>query len=147
MGRPIASPTNLELQASGCRGFRTLGQDLLHCIVVLLSIIVVRISLMCGIVQGHMLATEVRFPHTELTLEALPELSVTHLDAVDVLTIPADHLSGCEPGFGAVGAHRAGSGFRILATLQQGTESMYSNTLGYVDMGLRLDWSKGITGH
>ena len=39
----------------------------------------------------------------------LPELSVTHLDAVGVLTNPADHLSGCEPGFGAVGAHRAGS--------------------------------------
>ena len=71
--RPIASPTNLELQASGCRGVRTLGQDLLDGIVVLLSIIVVRISLMCGIVQGHMLATEVGFPHTELTLVALPE--------------------------------------------------------------------------
>ena len=82
MGRPIASPTNLELQASGCRGFRTLSQDLLDCIVVLLSIVVVRISLMCGIAQGHMLATEVGFPHTELTLVALPELSVTYLDAV-----------------------------------------------------------------
>ena len=40
---------------------------------------------------------------------ALPELSVTHLDAVGVLTNPADHLAGCEPGLGAVGAHRAGS--------------------------------------
>ena len=40
---------------------------------------------------------------------ALPESSVTHLDAVGVLTDPADHLSGCEPGFGAVGAHGAGS--------------------------------------
>ena len=40
---------------------------------------------------------------------ALLELSVTHLDAVGVLANPADHLSGCEPGFGAVGAHRAGS--------------------------------------
>ena len=56
-----------------------------------------------------MLATKIGFPHTELTLVALPELSVTHLDAVGVLTNPADHLSGCEPGFGAVGAHRAGS--------------------------------------
>ena len=70
MGRPIASPTNLELQTSGCRGFRTLSQDLLDGVVVLFSIIVVRISLMCGIVQGHMLATEVGFPHTELTLVA-----------------------------------------------------------------------------
>ena len=77
--------------------------------VVLLSIIVVRVSLMCGVVHGHMLATEVGFPHTELTLVALLELSVTHFDAVGVLTNPADHLSGCEPGFGAVGAHRAGS--------------------------------------
>ena len=77
--------------------------------VVLLSIVVVRIGLMCGVAQGHMLATEVGFPHTELTLVALPELSVTHLDAVGVLTNPADHLSGCEPGLGAVGAHRAGS--------------------------------------
>ena len=56
-----------------------------------------------------MLATEVGFPHTELTLVALPELSVTHLDAVGVVTNPANHLSGCEPGFGAVGAQRAGS--------------------------------------
>ena len=86
-----------------------LYQDFLDGIVVLLSIVVVRICLMCGIVQGHMLATEVGFPHTELTLVALPELSVTHLDAVGVLTNPANHLSGCEPGFGAVGAHRAGS--------------------------------------
>ena len=77
VGRPIASPTSLELQASGCRGVRTLGQDPLDGIVVLLSIVVVRISLMCSIVQGHMLATEVGFPHTELTLVALPELSVT----------------------------------------------------------------------
>ena len=55
-----------------------------------------------------MLATELGFQHTELTLVALPELSVTHLDAVGVLTNPADNLSGFEPGFGAVGAHRAG---------------------------------------
>ena len=93
VGRPIASPTNLELQASGCRGVWTLGQDLLDGIVLLLSIVVVRISLMCGVVQEHMLATEVGFPHTELTLVALPELSVTHLDAVGVLT---------NPGFGSV---------------------------------------------
>ena len=56
-----------------------------------------------------MLATEVGFPHTDLTLVALPELSVTHLDAVCVLTNPAHHLVGCEPGFGAVGAHGAGA--------------------------------------
>ena len=36
--------------------------------------------------------------------------------------------------------------FRILATLKQGNKSMYSNTSGYVHMGLRLDWGKGITG-
>ena len=35
--------------------------------------------------------------------------------------------------------------FRILATLKQGNKSMYSNTSGYVHMGLRLDWNKGIT--
>ena len=56
-----------------------------------------------------MLATEVGFPHTELTLVVLPELSVTYLDAVGVLGNPANHLFRCEPGFGAVGAHRAGS--------------------------------------
>ena len=98
VGRPIASPTNLELQTSGCRGFRTLSQDLLDRIVVLLSIVVVRIGLMFGVVQGHMSATEVGFPHTELTLVAFPELSVTHLDAVGVLTNPAHHLAGCERG-------------------------------------------------
>ena len=36
--------------------------------------------------------------------------------------------------------------FRIDATLQQGNESMYSNTSAYVHMGLRLDWGKGIEG-
>ena len=36
--------------------------------------------------------------------------------------------------------------FSILATLKQGNKSMYSNTSGYVQMGLRLDWGKGITG-
>ena len=36
--------------------------------------------------------------------------------------------------------------FRILATLKQGNKSMYSNTSGYVHMGLRLNWGKGITG-
>ena len=36
--------------------------------------------------------------------------------------------------------------FRILATLKQGNKSMYSNTSGYVHMGLRLDCGKGITG-
>ena len=36
--------------------------------------------------------------------------------------------------------------FRILATLQQGNESMHSNTSEYVHMGLRLDWGEGITG-
>ena len=37
--------------------------------------------------------------------------------------------------------------FRILATLKQGNKSMYSNTSGYVHMGLRLDWDECITGH
>ena len=41
VGRPIPSPMNLELQASGCLGVRTLGQDLLDGIAVLLSIVVV----------------------------------------------------------------------------------------------------------
>ena len=36
--------------------------------------------------------------------------------------------------------------YRILATLKQGNKSMYSNTSGYVHMGLRLDWGKGIAG-
>ena len=36
--------------------------------------------------------------------------------------------------------------FRILATLKQGNKSMYSNTSGYVHMGLRLEWGKGFTG-
>ena len=36
--------------------------------------------------------------------------------------------------------------FRILATLKQGNKGMYSNTSGYVHLGLRLDWGKGITG-
>ena len=36
--------------------------------------------------------------------------------------------------------------FSILATLKQGNKSMYSNTSGYVHMGLRLDWGKGVTG-
>ena len=36
--------------------------------------------------------------------------------------------------------------FRILASLKQGNESMYSNTSGYVHIGVRLDWGKGITG-
>ena len=36
--------------------------------------------------------------------------------------------------------------FRILATLKQGNESMYSNTSGYVHMGLNLDWGKCIIG-
>ena len=41
VGRPIASPTNLALQASGCRSVRALGQDLLDGIVVLLSVVIV----------------------------------------------------------------------------------------------------------
>ena len=36
--------------------------------------------------------------------------------------------------------------FRILATLQRGNKSMYNNKSGYVHIGLRLDWGKGITG-
>ena len=36
--------------------------------------------------------------------------------------------------------------FRILATLKQGNKSMYSNTSGYVHMGLRLDRGKAIIG-
>ena len=36
--------------------------------------------------------------------------------------------------------------FRMLATLIQWNESMYSNTSEYVHIGLRLDWGKSITG-
>ena len=36
--------------------------------------------------------------------------------------------------------------FQNPCHLQGGNESMYSNTSGYVHMGLRLDWGKGITG-
>ena len=36
--------------------------------------------------------------------------------------------------------------FSILATLKQGNKSMCSNTSGYVHMGLRLYWGRGITG-
>ena len=48
--------------------------------------------------------------------------------------------------------HYAQKGINTLVScdqfkaLQQGNESMYSNTSGYVHMGLRLDWGKGITG-
>ena len=37
-------------------------------------------------------------------------------------------------------------GFTILATLKQGNKIIYSNTSGYVSIGLRLDWGKGIKG-
>ena len=33
-----------------------------------------------------------------------------------------------------------------LSTLKQENKSMYSNTSGYVHMGLGLGWGKGITG-
>ena len=36
--------------------------------------------------------------------------------------------------------------FRILATLKEGNENMYSNTSGYVHMRLRLVRGKGIIG-
>ena len=36
--------------------------------------------------------------------------------------------------------------FRILATLQRGNKGRYNDTSGYVHMGLRLDWGKGIIG-
>ena len=41
VGRPIVSPTNLDLQTSGCRGVRTVGQDSLDGMVVLLSIVII----------------------------------------------------------------------------------------------------------
>ena len=95
MGGPIASPAHLELHSSRGRGTRTLSQDLLKGVVVLLSIVLVRVGLMGGIVQGHMFPTNIRLTGTELTLMWFPELSGAHLDAVGVLTNPADHLSGC----------------------------------------------------
>ena len=61
VGRRVASPTNLELQASGCRGVRTLGQDLLGGIVVLLSVVVVRVGLM-GCSPGTHLGHRDRVP-------------------------------------------------------------------------------------
>ena len=33
-----------------------------------------------------------------------------------------------------------------LPLCKRGNKSMYSNTSGYVHMGLKLDWGKGITG-
>ena len=56
-----------------------------------------------------MFPTNIRLTGTKLTFMSLPELSRAHLDAVGVLTDPADHLSGCGPDFGAVSAHRPGS--------------------------------------
>ena len=64
VGRPIASPTNLELNASGCRGPLTLGRDLLDRIVVSLSVFAVLIGLMGSVVQGHMVITDVGLSHT-----------------------------------------------------------------------------------
>ena len=61
------------------------------------------------VVQRHMFATDVRFLGRELTLLWLPELSGANLDAVDVLSNSADHVSACEQGLGAMSAHRPGS--------------------------------------
>ena len=49
-----------------------------------------------------MLPTDIRLTGTELTFISVREMSGAHLDAVGVLINPADHLSGCEPGFGVV---------------------------------------------
>ena len=66
-------------------------------------------GLMASVVQGHMFPLQVTFRGTEMTVISLPELSGAHPDAVGVLTNPADHLSGCGPGLGAMSAHRPGS--------------------------------------
>ena len=59
LGPAIASPAHLELQFSGYRGVRTLGQDILYGVVVLLSIVVLGIGLVGCVVQGHMLFKDV----------------------------------------------------------------------------------------
>ena len=56
-----------------------------------------------------MFPTEVRLTGTELTFMSLLQLSGADLDALGVLTNPADVLSGFEPRLGAVSAHRPGS--------------------------------------
>ena len=71
---------------------------------------------MGGIVQGHMFPTNIRLTGTELTFMSLPELSGAHLDAIGVLTNPTDHLSGCEPGFSTMSAHRLGSQYSNRVT-------------------------------
>ena len=109
VSRDGQQPRHVELHCTGRRGTRTLGQDLLYGVVVLLSVVILRMGLMGCVVQRLMLITDVRPPGTELTLMPLPELSGSHSDAVGVLTNPAHHLSGCEPGLGAVSAHRSGS--------------------------------------
>ena len=56
-----------------------------------------------------MLPTDVRLGATDLTFMSLPELSGADLDIAGVLTNPANHLSGCEAGLGAVSPLRLGS--------------------------------------
>ena len=64
---------------------------------------------MGGVIQGHMLPTDVGLTCTELTLMPLPELSRAHLDSVGVITNPTNYLSGRKSGLGAVSAHWSGS--------------------------------------
>ena len=92
MGRPIASPAHLDLHSSRRRGTGTLGHDLQDGVVVLLSIVIVLVGLMGGVVLGHMFTTDIRLTGTELTFMSRPHLSGANLDAVGVLTNPADHL-------------------------------------------------------
>ena len=99
---------HFQLHCSRRRGAWTLGQDLLDGVVVPLSIVVVQVGLLGSVVQGDMLPQDVRFTGTELTFMLLTELAEAHLDAVGALTNLADHLSGCEPGVGAVSAHWPG---------------------------------------
>ena len=75
VGRPIASQVHLELHSSRRRGTRTLGQELLNGVVVLLSMVVVRGSFVGGVVQGHMFPTDVRITGTEVIFMSLTELS------------------------------------------------------------------------
>ena len=94
VGRLVASPSHTELHASGHGISRTLSQDLLNSVAVLLSIVMVRSVHMGSIVQGHMFTPDVGLTRTQVTPMPLDELSGAYLDTVGVLTNPPNHSSG-----------------------------------------------------
>ena len=63
-----------------------------------------------------MFPMDIRLTGTDLTFMSFPELSGAHIDAVGVLTNPADHVSACEQGLGAVSAQRPRSQYSHLVT-------------------------------